>query len=151
MESSNDTTSTRDAHLNRGVMSWTHFISIILLSFPFLFFLGLGIYLTSCSNGTLNPAYSHSWHTLPTAYSSFPIPFRFTPQRAFHYWLAFYLVTFRSTYICHQRLILLYTSHVSTQIPQPSAGQYTVQSNSLSSLISIDRRPSLLRLISRQA
>ena len=37
--------------------------------------------------------------TLPMAQSSFPIPFCSTPQRAFRYWLAFYLVTFRSTYV----------------------------------------------------
>src|SRR5882762_7930623 len=29
----------------------------------------------------------------------FPILFRFAPQRAFCHWLAFYLVTFRSTYV----------------------------------------------------
>ena len=28
-----------------------------------------------------------------------PILFRFAPLRAFRYWLAFYLVTFRSTYV----------------------------------------------------
>src|SRR6267143_7277498 len=44
--------------------------------------------------------------------------------------LAGFLSSYLPQYLCHQRLILLYTPHVSTQIPQPSAGQYTVQSNS---------------------
>ena len=78
-----------------------HELAIFLLFFYlFLFFsFSFGTYLTSCSNRTLNPAYSCPWHTLPMAYSSIPILFCFAPQWAFCYWLAFYLVTFRSTYV----------------------------------------------------
>ena len=78
-----------------------HELAIPLLFFYlFLFFsFSFGTYPTSCSNGTLDPAYSRPWHILPTAYSSIPILFRFTPQRAFCYWLASYLVTFHSTYV----------------------------------------------------
>ena len=37
-----------------------HYSFTFTFSFPF----NLGTYSTSCSNGTLNPAYSPSWHTL---------------------------------------------------------------------------------------
>ena len=67
--------------------------------FSFSFSFSFSTYPTSCSDGTLNPAYSPSWHILPTASSSFPILFCFTPQQVFRYWLAFYLVTFHSTYV----------------------------------------------------
>ena len=89
---SNNTISDWDAHLNRGVMSWTRCFSLFFYLFLFFSF-SFSTYFTSCSNGTLNPAYSLSWHTLPMAYSSFPILFRFTPQWVFCYWLAFYLIT----------------------------------------------------------
>src|SRR6267143_595620 len=44
--------------------------------------------------------------------------------------LAGFISSYLPQYLCHRRPILLYTPHVSTHVPQPSAGQYTVQSNS---------------------
>jgi len=60
--------------------------------------------------------------------------------------VGFYLVTFRSTYVID--VSFYYILHMySTQIPQPSAGQYTAQSNS--NLLNLHRQKTyLLRVIS---
>ena len=116
----------------------------------FLFFsFSFGTYLTSCSNGTLNPAYSRSWHTLPTAYSPFPILFRFAPQRVFRYWLAFYLVTFRSTYVINvlfYYIVHMYLLRFPSQVLVNTPSSLTHLSST-----SIDRRPISLRVVGWQA
>ena len=63
------------------------------------------------------------------AYSSFLISFRFTPQQTFCYWLASYLVTFRSTYVINIPFyyilcmyLLLFPSQVLVNTP-PSLTQ----------------------------
>ena len=61
--------------------------------------------------------------------------------------LAGFLFNYLPQYLCHRCSILLYTPHVSTQFPQPSAGQYTVQSNSTP--LNLHRQKTyLLRVIS---
>src|SRR5882762_5451217 len=49
--------------------------------------------------------------------------------------LAGLLSSYLPQYLCHRRSILLYTLHVPIHIPQPSAGQYTVQSNSFTLIL----------------
>src|SRR5882762_434617 len=72
------------------------------------------------------------------------IPLRSTASLSL---LAGFLSSYLPQYLCHRCSILLYTPHVSTQIPQPSAGQYTAQSNS--KLLNLYRQKTyLLRVIS---
>ena len=61
--------------------------------------------------------------------------------------LAGFLSSYLPQHLCHRCSIPLYTPHVSTPIPQPSAGQYTVQSNS-NLLILYRQKTYLLRVIS---